>query len=95
MNIYLDTETTGLDDNAEIIEISIISESGHVLLDTLVKPSQTVSAEATAIHGITDADLVGAPTWPEIKIAFFISLSNPIITRRVHLAMQAYMEQSK
>ena len=47
----LDTETTGLYDDAEIVEISIIDENGGVLLDTLVKPLKPIPAEATAIHG--------------------------------------------
>lgn len=64
--LVLDTETTGLDDQAEIIEISVIDARGQVLLDTLVRPSGSIPAEASAIHGITDADVGTAPTWAEI-----------------------------
>ena len=62
----LDTETTGLYDDAEIVEISIIDENGGVLLDTLVKPLKPIPAEATAIHGITNEMVATAPTWVAI-----------------------------
>ncbi|BEO77149.1 hypothetical protein SMTE4_31190 [Serratia marcescens] len=65
--LVLDTETTGLDDKAEIIEIAVIDATGKMLLNTLVKPSKPVPAEATAIHGITDEMVKDAPTWPEVN----------------------------
>lgn len=65
--LVLDTETTGLDDKAEIIEIAIIDAHGKVLLNTLVRPSKPIPAEATAIHGITDEMVKDAPTWPEVS----------------------------
>ena len=60
--LILDTETTGLDDEAEICEIAVINHLGEVLLDTRVKPVYGISADATRVHGITDADVAGAPT---------------------------------
>lgn len=65
--LVLDTEATGLDDKAEIIEIAVIDATGKVLLNTLVKPSKPIPAEATAIHGITDEMVKDAPTWPEVN----------------------------
>ncbi len=50
----LDTETTGLDSNAEIVEISIIDDGGNVFLNTLIKPTRPIPPDATAIHGITN-----------------------------------------
>ncbi|MGP1235786.1 3'-5' exonuclease [Serratia sp. CY37646] len=65
--LVLDTETTGLDDKAEIIEIAVIDATGKTLLNTLVRPSKPIPAEATAIHGITDEMVKDAPTWPEVS----------------------------
>lgn len=62
----LDTETTGLDEHAEIVEISIIDQDGSVVFDSLVKPRQPIPAEATAIHGITNEMVASAPNWAEI-----------------------------
>lgn len=64
--LILDTETTGLGEDAEIVEITIIDTNGKPLLDTLVKPSKAIPAEATAIHGITDAMVMNAPLWTEV-----------------------------
>jgi DNA polymerase-3 subunit epsilon len=68
--LILDTETTGLGDDAEVVELAVIDCAGAVLLDTLVRPSGPVPAEAAAIHGITDAMLAGAPTWSAIHDRF-------------------------
>ena len=68
--LVLDTETTGLGDDAEVVELAVIDCAGAVLLDTLVRPSGPVPAEAAAIHGITDAMLADAPTWSEIHARF-------------------------
>ena len=36
--IYLDTETTGVRSNAEIVEICLVDHDGTVILDSLVRP---------------------------------------------------------
>lgn len=64
--LFLDTETTGLDEGAEVVEIAILDRHGAVLLESLVKPAEAVPAEASAIHGLTDAHLVDAPSWPDV-----------------------------
>ena len=68
--LVLDTETTGLGDDAEVVELALVDCAGAVLLDTLVRPSGPVPAEAAAIHGITDAMLAEAPTWAEVHDRF-------------------------
>jgi len=64
--LILDTETTGLGDDAEIVEIAVIDSEGRVLLDTLVKPVNPIPAEATAIHGITNEMVQDAESWPYV-----------------------------
>lgn len=63
---FLDTETTGLDANAEIIEIAVIDRSGKTLLDTLIKPSVPIPADASAIHGLFDSDVKNAPSFADV-----------------------------
>ncbi|MFS7242300.1 exonuclease domain-containing protein [Serratia proteamaculans] len=65
--LILDSETTGLGEDDEIVEITIIDTAGKPLLNTLVKPSKPIPAGATAIHGITNEMVKDAPTWPEIS----------------------------
>jgi len=64
--IFLDTETTGLHNSAEIIEISLVDYNGEVLLDTLVKPRYSIPWDVVQVHGITDELVAGAPSWPEV-----------------------------
>lgn len=64
--VFLDTETTGLHNSAEIIEISIVDCHGSVLLDTLVKPVYSIPWDVIRVHGITDEMVVGAPLWSEV-----------------------------
>jgi DNA polymerase-3 subunit epsilon len=59
----LDTETTGLRHDAEIVQIAIIDPSGHVLLDTLIKPVRPIPWDATHIHGITNEQVADAPSF--------------------------------
>lgn len=64
--VYLDTETTGLDDKASVCDIAVVGADGSVLLDTLVNPGQPIPAQSTGVHGITDLMVAGAPIWPQI-----------------------------
>jgi DNA polymerase-3 subunit epsilon len=66
-----DCETTGsAPDRDEIVSLAVLrldadgAESGR--LARLVRPSCPIPAGATAIHGITDADVVWAPRFEEI-----------------------------
>lgn len=67
-SVFLDTETTGLGDKAEICDIAIVHVTGAVILDTLVKPSWGIPAEATAVHGITEADVAYANAWSGVGL---------------------------
>jgi DNA polymerase III subunit epsilon len=73
--VYLDTETTGLGQDDEIVEISIIDDEGITLVETLVKPSRPIPPDASAIHGITNEEVQSARTWPlvwpEVRGALF------------------------
>jgi DNA polymerase III epsilon subunit-like protein len=65
--LILDTETSGLHDSAEIVQIAIMhAATGHVLLDTLIKPTRPIPRDASAIHGITDAMVADMPTFAEV-----------------------------
>lgn len=65
--VFLDTETTGLAEHDEIVNIAIIDHTGRVLLDTLVKPTIAISSGATQIHGIDNERVADAPTFATIK----------------------------
>jgi DNA polymerase III subunit epsilon len=64
--VFLDTETTGLDRTAEVIEIAVVDSDGSVLFESFVRPSSPIPVPATRIHHITDKLVEKAPTWPAI-----------------------------
>jgi len=74
--IILDTETTGLDPREDrVIEIGGVEldnrfptgRTFHVYVNAQGRP---VHPDALAVHGISDADLVGKPTFTEIAEQF-------------------------
>jgi DNA polymerase III subunit epsilon len=64
--VFLDTETTGLDDRAEVVEVAVIALDGRVLVDSLVRPTIPIPGTATAVHGIGPLDVADAPTFAEL-----------------------------
>ena len=75
----LDFETTGLDVSrgARIVEVAALRLSRGAVTDhflTLVHPGVPIPAEATAVHGITDADVAGQPPLADVfpRLAAFL-----------------------
>lgn len=64
--LFLDTETTGLNELAEIVEISIVDHNGITLLDTLVRPRRSIPPDAIRIHGIDNELVQTAPNWLDV-----------------------------
>jgi DNA polymerase III subunit epsilon len=65
--LVLDTETTGLGYQAEIIELALVAPDGSLLFDSLVRPrGGVVPAVVSRVHGITTRDLVDAPTFADL-----------------------------
>lgn len=64
--VFLDTETTGLDSKAEIVEIAILDLNSNPLFESLVKPTIPVQRGAYEVHRIDDEMLNDAPAWTEV-----------------------------
>ena len=86
--LFLDTETTGLDAGAEIVEIAVLDRHGAVLFESLVKPVVPVPDEAIAVHGITNEDLAQAPAWPEVA-----TVLDGLVAGRVLVAHNAVFDK--
>jgi len=72
----LDIETTGLNDDDEIIEIAIIDGHGKVLLDTRVLPQDHISAIAAETHRAGNEIVESAPRWSEIHDNVFSAIAS-------------------
>ncbi|MHD0650912.1 3'-5' exonuclease family protein [Pseudomonas aeruginosa] len=64
--LIIDTETTGLDDHDQVIEIAVVDRLGAVLFESRLRPTVDVSEGAYAVHGIASADLLSESQWPVI-----------------------------
>lgn len=64
--VFLDTETTGLEGNDQVVEIAVVDENGSVLFESYCRPTVPVDPGAQAVHGIGPDVLANAPEWPEI-----------------------------
>jgi len=77
--LILDTETTGLNDRAEIVSIAVIRSDGTTLLNSLVKPVRPIPPDATRIHGITNEMVASAPPFPTENIFGLLRGRNVIV----------------
>jgi len=68
--VVLDTETTGLDPALErIVEIAVLTfQDGNLVeaYETLIHPGKLMPPMASAVNGITDDMLIGAPSFHEV-----------------------------
>ncbi len=64
--VIVDTETTGLDGQAEAVQVAVLACDGSVLCHQLIKPTGPVPPEASAVHRITDDMLADKPTFAEV-----------------------------
>ena len=75
MPIYVDTETTGLGKDAEVIELAVVNHEGRVLMDQMFRPVNPIPAGATKVHHITNKMVAQKPVWgiywPTIRGNFF------------------------
>ncbi len=68
-NFYvLDTETTGLGERDEIIQIGIVDADGNAVLDQLIRPSIPIPPGAARVHGIRDDDVINSPIFSSLYI---------------------------
>nr|WP_245004246.1 3'-5' exonuclease [Enterobacter kobei] len=48
------------------MEIGLVNARGERIFETRLKPTVGIDPAAAAVHGISDDDLVSAPSWPDI-----------------------------
>lgn len=78
--VVLDTETNGLDDDAEIVDIAILHADGRVLLNTLVCPENVKRDVGTRWHGIKTGAILSAESWLHVSHDFLAAVADkPIV----------------
>jgi DNA polymerase-3 subunit epsilon len=56
--VFIDTETTGIDSQAEVIQLAVVSWDERLIFNELIKPVDPISEEVSHIHHITDEMVV-------------------------------------
>jgi len=64
--VILDTETTGLGGNDQIIQISIMGMNGSEILNEMIQPTVPINPDAQRVHGISRKMLEDKPFFPDI-----------------------------
>jgi len=82
--VVVDVETTGLDaaKGARVVELGALKLAGGRPVDhllTLVDPGVPIPADATAVHGLTDADVAGQPPLADVLPAFYDFLGDAVL----------------
>ena len=65
--LFLDTETTGIEKDAKIVDLGVIDNKGNVLINILLQPGISMPEGATAVNGITDSMLRDCPRFVQIS----------------------------
>lgn len=86
--IILETQTTGLSRDAQVIQICIIDTSGKVLFDSYIQPTIAVTPEAFRVHCISMDILQFAPRFDSIR-----SELEYITSRSIVLSYNHYFEE--
>lgn len=82
----LDTETTGLGTQDEIVQIALLNWDKEVLLNSFVRPRRPISLDASRVHGITDRDVQDAPGFDQV----FLKLLSAVGDREIIIYNAAF-----
>lgn len=64
--VILDTETSGVDKAAQVIQLCVIDMRGNTLFDSLFRPSVEIHPSALSVHHITKYRLRSAPLLTDV-----------------------------
>ncbi|MGQ9851437.1 MAG: 3'-5' exonuclease, partial [Aggregatilineaceae bacterium] len=59
--VVLDTETTGLGQRDQVVQVAVIDYTGAPLLERLIRPGLPISADASRVHGLTEKSVRKPP----------------------------------
>jgi DNA polymerase III epsilon subunit family exonuclease len=92
--VVIDLETTGLDalGGHEICELAALAVAGGRIKEsfgTLVNPGRPIPPDSTAVNGITDEMVTGAPSMPEVIPGFlgFLGIDSVLVVHNAPFDM--------
>ena len=75
----LDTETTGLGADDEIVQIGIVDGDGVSIMNQVIKPTVPIPYGASNVHGIYDSDVAEAPSFKQVYIKLSALLAGQVV----------------
>ena len=93
--VILDTETTGLNEYDEIIQLAIIDLNGNILFEKNFYPTKrgTIPPTVSEIHGLTMKSLEGNRSFAESKKNIELAINNKnIITYNIEFDKRMYLQ---
>ena len=78
--MILDTETTGIGADDDIIEVAAVTPRGEPLIDCLIRPGRRIPYEITRLTGIRDEMVAGSPSF---RVAWEQSLAQQLGARSI------------
>lgn len=65
--VFLDTETTGLGANDQVVQVAVVDENLKTLYSSYVSHEKTpMNPSAQRVHNIPTSVLASAPRWPQV-----------------------------
>jgi len=79
--LILDTETTGLEYDAEIVELVLVNVKGETVFSSLVRPRRSIPDEVIGVHGIDNEAVAHAPIWPELhdRVSWLLAQAGRVV----------------
>lgn len=93
-HVILDTETTGLELEDQVIQLAIIDLAGNELFNSLLRPTVPVSDGAFAVHLISSEQLLSAPALPDVLPRLYVGLDGKDYNYQVrHSTVNEYSDK--
>ena len=75
--LIVDTETTGLGQRAEVLEVAVLDTTGAPRFEALSLPQGPIARAASNVHGLTRRTLkdAGARKWPDVHSELVAAIS--------------------
>ena len=74
--VVIYTETTGLSEGYQIIEIAVVDMNENILLSERIKPSIAIERSATKVHGITESELSNVESFGSIAEKLLLAIQD-------------------
>ncbi|WP_422486888.1 hypothetical protein [Gudongella sp. DL1XJH-153] len=77
--VMMGLSTTGLGENADIIEVSIVDSNQNILFDSLIDTSVPIDRDAFFVNGLSLEDLEGKPMFSDVADKIVETIKGKIV----------------